>query len=200
MIIGDELSSVTLKLHDHLGQFGIPIISSGSSSHWLDNVHRYPELLRSKLSNKRAVPIALEACRNLNVTSLVLLYSNTPYGKSAAEIFTDHAENYTVCVQETIILKENSTMIQNVGQRLATDIFVPRVFLLFAEDHITKLFTSGMHNIGSSRASATFQIWRTCQHRFLFHFQRSARLWVVLPSYTTLVGAVAVFMNTQRTV
>ena len=144
MIIGDELSSVTLKLHDHIGQFGIPIISSGSSSHWLDNVHRYPELLRSKLSNKRAVPIALEACRNLNVTSLVLLYSNTPYGKSAAEIFTDHAENYTVCVQETIILKENSTMIQNVGQRLATDIFVPRVFLLFAEDHITKLLVNAI--------------------------------------------------------
>ena len=144
MIIGDELSSVILKLHDHFGLFGIPIISSGSSSQWLDNVHRYPELLRSKLSNRRAVPIALKACRSLNITSLVLLYSNTPHGKSALEIFTDNAEAYHVCVQETIILEENSTMIQGIGQRLASEASVPRVFLLFAEDHITKLLVNAI--------------------------------------------------------
>ena len=144
MIIGDELSSVTLKLHDHFGHFGIPVLSSGCSSHWLDNIYRYPEVLRSTLSSRRAVPIALQACRRLNITSLVLLYSNTPHGKSALENFTDTAEAYHVCVQETIILEEYSTMIQGIGQRLASEAFVPRVFLLFAEDLITKLLVNAI--------------------------------------------------------
>ena len=97
------------------------------------------ELVRTTGSNRLLLPIALQACKRLNVTSLVLLYSDTAYGKSAAEVFNGIADQYNVCVQETIILKENRTMIQSVGKRLATEKFTPaRVFLLFAEEHITK--------------------------------------------------------------
>lgn len=144
LIIGDDLSSVTLLLHNRLNHLNIPHISTGSTSHWLDNINRYPKLLRSTKSNTQSVPLVLQTCKDLNVTAVVLLYSNTPYGKSAAEIFRSSAAAYHVCAQEEIVLEENSTAIEQVGHRLATERSFPRVSILFADEPISKILVNAI--------------------------------------------------------
>ena len=145
LVLGDKLSMITDLLQNRLRRFEIPQIATLSSSHWFDDFkYQYPQLLRLTESNTKLVHVTLETCRELDVSAIVLLHSDTAYGNSAAAIFNKSAAAYGICLHSTFVLKQDKDVINEIGVHLATQKDLPQVFVLFAEDAIVRGLTNSI--------------------------------------------------------
>lgn len=134
LVIGDIHSGVTLALQSYLEPMGIPQISPGSPSIWLDNEIRYPNFLRITPSDRSQIRNMLDIVRRNNIKSIGLITDmSSADGRSGGHLTQSLANEYNICIEAVLKINSGGSSIEEAARQMGTNITLPRAFVYIGE-------------------------------------------------------------------
>ena len=154
VFIGDYASGVSLALQTYLNLYNIPQISYFSTSTWLTDPLRYPMFLRNVPSDDAQARMMIEIVKINGWDTIGLIYTDSVYGQTGAQLIIDYAKQNGVCIQYKYVTSTTEDGVSKLVQDMReTDLDdrLPRPILAFAENDIFKMIFS--------KIRATFTKW-----------------------------------------